>query len=748
MIFYYEALKKHFMEVLSLSETNFISQEDYNNEQKRNDCKFPMILIRKPDQYVRILDQSNIDLKNEIKINVNINIEVITNDIEDIINIENAFKSSFTTPQSFLSCDGERCVNDATIELNDEKTISHMNIGENQYKSVIHFKIYNIILEKEIINPIKIELDTNIQKSIIHHLCLIEMTWDKILLEMENLINSDDLKVYKSDEEKIENMNSEAKERYDYYSKQLTELEEQATSMYNFQNLCTINMSMKNYDFWNCYKLMVEKNINITQACDVLKKDLANKSKKEKYAEEVYTNKGDEVLNKYTDMIVEDFKKNIKADYPISIYGGSTYMRYYYDDAMGKMQFPIILINESTNYSFEIDNYTTENISGEIVPHKFSTKIFPINYGIYVFIMAKSQEQMKEIEDKILDEYKNGKNLKTPDPIYENEFCKVKLKINNNVKIEHKNFGEGAKTVYRSYISFEKHPNVYYFKSYKSEDMENDLRLQLRQLQQAEFCLMAKRRIQNYILLNLDSLKKLLTPKKNNSILGNLGTMLSDSVFRSAEYKQLKSCIENHQPIERNLFETVYKNAVKFYPDLYDKIIGGCDVERIITEVESYKKEMENRYIMICGKLGIPYTIEGFSQGSGREREALIFYINKMTEKSTCTLTEAISEYKNKLVQEQIEREKARAEREAERAYYGEEDNGSSGGGLLSGVLKTATGVALGNKMSGVGRKRGNSSNGKKDLMGSSGCVYGKKDKHGFTQSCPSCPLKRYCTRG
>ena len=77
-----------------------------------------------------------------------------------------------------------------------------------------------------------------------------------------------------------------------------------------------------------------------------------------------------------------------------------------------------------------------------------------------------------------------------------------------------------------------------------------------------------------------------------------------------------------------------------------------------------------------------------------------------------------------------------------EEEYYDDYSGGRSNGG---GILKTAFGVALGNKMS----NRGNNEkrNGKRDLLGSSVCQYGKRDKNGFKQTCVFCPVRDKCSR-
>ena len=123
-------------------------------------------------------------------------------------------------------------------------------------------------------------------------------------------------------------------------------------------------------------------------------------------------------------------------------------------------------------------------------------------------------------------------------------------------------------------------------------------------------------------------------------------------------------------------------------------------------------------------------------------QEALIYFIRKMLD-PYCELDHAIGEYTNNKRKElEAQRERERIEREEREAMRAEQEAyGSSSSG--SGILKTAAGVALGNKISNRGRK----GNGKRDLMGTTVCQYGKRDKAGFKQTCAFCPVRDKCSR-
>ena len=108
-----------------------------------------------------------------------------------------------------------------------------------------------------------------------------------------------------------------------------------------------------------------------------------------------------------------------------------------------------------------------------------------------------------------------------------------------------------------------------------------------------------------------------------------------------------------------------------------------------------------------------------------------------------CELSTAISEYTTKKLKElEAKREQERIEREEREAMRAEQE-AYGGGSSGSDILKTAAGVALGNKISNRGRK----GNGKRDLMGTTVCQYGKRNKAGFKQTCAFCPVSDKCSR-
>ncbi len=108
---------------------------------------------------------------------------------------------------------------------------------------------------------------------------------------------------------------------------------------------------------------------------------------------EKYTKNGDEVLNRFTDVVVEDFKSNIAVDGGYDIYGGTSFMKFFYNDRNGELEYPVILIEDNSRYNTNYLTYYNENKDGEKVTHSYSTKAYSIYYGIIVDLFTKEKNK-------------------------------------------------------------------------------------------------------------------------------------------------------------------------------------------------------------------------------------------------------------------------------------------------------------------------------------------------------------------
>lgn len=336
----YETIKKYFMNFMNLDDTHFISITDYKNMNKRKACSYPMVVVN-DFGWEATAHQVDVNLENEIKVDMNISIDIFMEDIDELIDKEELFRVTYREPQDFANFSDEYCGKDAKLLLDENKDICHSNTNiTNLYKLEIYFKVTDFIKEKEVINPVKIELDKKAQREVMEHLSLVNSIW-KDIYELRS------------------NLDVESNKReYDNCSQQLKALKKQAESVYNFANISKTEMTLEEYGFITCFNLMKENNIDISEASAIIQRDVEEQKRKSDYIEKTFTQKGDEVLNKYTDILVENIKKSVLTEYPITIYGGSTLMRFYYDKEMGNLKYPIIIVGDDVNYDLKNKTYT------------------------------------------------------------------------------------------------------------------------------------------------------------------------------------------------------------------------------------------------------------------------------------------------------------------------------------------------------------------------------------------------------
>lgn len=180
-------------------------------------------------------------------------------------------------------------------------------------------------------------------------------------------------------------------------------------------------------------------------------KKIADEKKKEderiQHIETIFKKTGDKVVNRFTDAVVEELKNKLQPEFDMPIYGGSTYAEWYRLEGTGKLTFPNILVIDKMNYTFAIKEYLNATADGNLVTHRYSQEAFPIEYGISIVIRTADDKQLRSIEKKLEELYKNEVQITVPDPVFENELCPIKLLIDSDdstseEEIESKQYGK------------------------------------------------------------------------------------------------------------------------------------------------------------------------------------------------------------------------------------------------------------------------------------------------------------------
>ena len=737
-----DVLSKYIISVSHLNEQNIFMESQSEEFLKRlydNSLDYPAIIFSENSDYYAEHNQDDVDLENEIRASVLIDIEIVCNNIDDIIHFENLFSNQLSSNYYLKEVDSDRIVKDTYLCLNTESKPKRKNLNNGTFTTAITVNCYDFILRKYIENPIRFELDKKAQVKLLKHLYLLESLYFKLTVEY-NSTNDSTIK------EKI--------------GSQIPLLEKQISEMFIFKDLCGENFSYKNHSFQYCYQLLTDKKINadikaifaldeqrIKKDEEKKKQAADEKAKKEKEAAErlakmrdQFSGEGDKQLNRYTDAVIQDFQSNISLD-NTAIYGGTSFSKWYSQFEERSLTYPNILIVDSFKYEIGLHSYENETTDGDIVAHEYNTCCLPVKYGIFVRIFSNSAEKNKELEQRIIDYYSTQKQIRVSDYKNQGELSVINLQVSPETEIERKQFG----SVHRTIIMFKPFNSIFYVCGYTPEECENNQRQQLRLLQQAEYMYIklsyyaeAKRQLSSYY-------KPLI--ERKHSLLGFLN---------SADYKKVKSLYNNGMPISKELFDSAMKSIVKYYPDLYQQFINGWSYAQIEQNMDGFINYYKTRFELLMNLLKIPARSmkNPFYQDqiTYHTQEAIIYFIRKMLD-PYCELDHAIGEYTNNKRKElEAQRERERIEREereamrAEQEAYGGRSSGSS-------ILKTAVGVALGNKISSGGKKK--SANGKIDLWGTAACPYGqpmrkfRKDSPSFmTVSCNmSCPRWGQCSR-
>ncbi len=699
---YYDALKNQLVKNVCIEESHFYFESLENVKETEGHMDFPVVLFESTDYWKSNGDQSNIDLTKEIRANTDMKFYFFTSDEDELTRFEEFFRDFYCRQQSLSDFSDDGSVKYTTVSLKQGVEPEHHNKKEfYQFEATLYIK--DFIQEGEVFNPIQIEWNMPTQKKVMSHLSMVNEAWRNIFSDKKKITDSD-----------------ESKDQYDLYSQQLSALQKQVADVYNFKNLTKVELSLGNDGFLKCYELMCTQDLTITEASEILQKQMiqeqerekekakenARKAKEAKEREIAARNaafnnkkqnstgtagkssseKSKDLIDKYTDSIVNDFKK--KVNYPVSVYGGSTFRQYFSDYQSGRLKFPNILVQDNV-WVADVLRYPLQTAKGQQKLIKASMHDLPIDYNVVFYIYTETEEQLFALERKVLNTYSYEKVFKVPNPKYVGNYCLVTFSVNKEEEPTHKVIQNRGKRIYVSVIVFNTYSTVYYVTNPTKDALKNNPRLQWIQLVVAEGYMGAIDVIDKVIIKELDKLQELMTTNQKGAF---------NRLINGSDYMELNRCFLNHQPIRRELFEKEFSRIIKYHPNLYDQITSGkTSVLEIKNSAIRIKKDIEARVQQICVNVGIPVIIPGFEKENGRSRDALRFYIQEMAS-GYATSKEAADMYAEHLWQEM------EAQREEEYDDYYSSGGGSSSRGM--GFFGTAAATTAGSWLGTTGIRR------------------------------------------
>lgn len=715
--------------IMLSSEYNYIVDEYINYDGTISEAQFTY----------QTIDQDNkshtydIDFKNAMLANVKLSFTILAKDVSDIVQLEELLSYKYsevqklTIPHPYLANENiQLCITTDKLKDTERQSgdIKNGNQKEHVYQSIIHLNCGECLLFSKSYHPAQLELDNNLKAEMIKRGAALEQIRNKFNQILENQVEQNKIR--------LENSIKSINDMLDEIDKSTHFIREDFSYNYIHKIMCDSNYDVKRaIDECRQLKLKAQEEQRRIDEQKLREKERLNN------IEIMFSKKGDKVLNRYTDAVIADIKNKLKSNSKLSIYGGSSFVDWFIVYEKGEMSFPNILVHTNSAYTFENKNYTNINSESEPIVHAFTPDALPINYGITTMIFAKEQTEVDNIENQLKNLYTDEVQILVPDSVINGEMCPIKTVIDANKEAVKKSINGGD--IYRTEIIFKRFPSVYYPMEYAFTDYTNNQRLQVRMLQQAEFMLLCDSKMRQALKHLEMYYKPLFEQNKRKSLLDSVFNKIG-SIFDTPEYKQLKLCFKNGSFIDRILFDKALKSIIDIYPNLYDKMMQGWSYDQIREDMNKYSEIFNKRWNCICNNLAAAECPSIFKQlmMSGDKnlpnesiRKGLAFYIKEMVVSPYKTLEQAYNAYDEQLLIEKQEREKRDAEfDEWWEARKEQRQNRNSSGG----VLNTAFGVALGNKMS--GNKQIKNSN-RKSLWGTAMCPYGKPAKQ-YDHNAPS----------
>lgn len=686
-----EYLKKLF----SLDACHFYLNTPSDNKKLKNSlsdgtCSFPVLKLFSKSNYVLNEYWQKSDLKNEICVDSFYVITILSDNIDDIISLEDVLNKSLSEPKPVYDLINDpRCSSSDIFLLTDEKPERKSSDNADLFQSILKFKVEHVFLHKDIVNPIRIELDNCTAKQIMKHLAILDEAALCLENQISEVLSTDTLSNFKTTEDKISNMSEILRLRYNELQDKYKDIISQITEMYTFESICKEKLELKEHAFKFCYQTMNNKECNLIEATEIYKekiiKEKAEKEALEKQAEikrqeeekrinrlkKILSASGDKIINHYTDAIVSDIKNSYADELGISVYGGSTFgiaILIKNKDKIPNETIEIpdkyIIVIPSYKFIFNSKKYTNFDKDGEPTEYSYSLNSFPVEYSFKIQISCTNPVETKEIENALYNIYKDEKSVTVSDLQCTDKFNLLKLKIDvpetaNDTPLNSELHNEVS-------IPFTSHIYVYHTYNVDKNELPYNHALQLALIKQGEYCENCAIKMKEAIKKLEYDYKGLVTPPQT------VWSKMFRGAFETEDYKRLQQMFDNRLQIDKNLFHSVLKDIIGMYPPLWYKMCIGWSVEQIKADMEKYISYFNDRALQLRTLLDIPISFINY-----KESDLPVFtFIADYMSKSSFSLTDngiyAYSQYLQK--QQEKRNEAARRMAEAERKRQVEQE--------------------------------------------------------------------------
>lgn len=389
------------------------------------------------------------------------------------------------------------------------------------------------------------------------------------------------------------------------------------------------------------------------------------------------------------DCLLNDLKENLRTDFPVTFIGSSNLKEHLSKITDKKFSFPYVFVTAGFRYIIDYMKFPLVSKGGRIYERYYDENILPCNYGPVIEIFSDNPEQVNEISEKITALFKNVKTYSIPFACSENDslqFTNEILQISEPQllidSIETKLIRKTVTLKQSQWASVKGSEDTIRLESVKT----------LRMLQLAQFCL--------YFSSGKDGCENELALY---DFIFN-GTR-SDVPYQSGEFKSLKNLVVSGRPFDSDLVDKVFPNISLIYHELPNDLLGRTHVSVVREKVFGLIGMYESTWKTICDSFDLPEELDvpdwdysGLSNNV-RSADGLGFLIESLVEDHTGKIKDLVNEYA-RLLAYRGEEGRIDSDRRFDEFMDAVNAGRERRREFAKGVIQTAAGVALGNKIS------------------------------------------------
>ena len=389
------------------------------------------------------------------------------------------------------------------------------------------------------------------------------------------------------------------------------------------------------------------------------------------------------------DILLADLRERLRTEYPVTFIGSSNFEEQLSNIADKRFSFPYVFVTADFRYIIDYMKFPLVSKGGRIYERYYDENILPCNYGPVIEIFSDNPEQVNKISEKITALFKNAKTYSIPFADSEND----SLQFTNEVaqisepqllvdSVETKLIRRTVTLKQNKWASVKGSEDTVSLESIKT----------LRMLQLAQFCL--------YFASGKAGCEKELDLY---DFIFN-GTR-SKVPYQTGEFKSLKNLIISGRPFDSDLVDKVFPNISLIYHELPNNLLSRTYVSVVREKVFGLIGMYETTWKTICDSFDLPEELDvpdwdysGLSNNV-RSTDGLGFLIESLVEDHTRKINDLVNEYAQLLA---YRGEEGRID--SDRRFDEFMDAVNAGRErrreFAKGVIQTAAGVALGNKIS------------------------------------------------